>query len=64
MKEIPWKASDTTNTEFDSTGDIQCPKCSALIGKYSWIGINCTCGEFIVPAFYLAKSDVQILKPN
>ena len=40
-------------------GKLCCPHCQHKIGLYSWIGLPCSCGRWIVPAFALAKSKVD-----
>lgn len=42
-------------------GRITCPgaKCGASIGRYSWQGFKCACGEWVCPAFSLHKSKVD-----
>ena len=42
-------------------GNLNCPKCSARLGKYHWHGAQCSCGSWITPAFQLnrAKCDVM-----
>lgn len=40
-------------------GGLNCPKCGARVGNYSWSGATCSCGRWITPAFQfpLAKVD-------
>ncbi|KAK3689133.1 protein-tyrosine phosphatase-like protein [Podospora appendiculata] len=42
-------------------GRLYCPntKCSASVGRYSWRGFKCSCGEWIAPAFSLQNSRVD-----
>jgi len=40
-------------------GKIACPKCKAKIGNFSWVGQNCPCGRWIVPAFHLAENKID-----
>lgn len=32
---------------------IYCPKCSAKVGAQSWTGSQCSCGQWVTPAFKL-----------
>jgi dual specificity phosphatase 12 len=38
---------------------INCPKCTARVGAWSWIGTTCSCNVWIAPAFQIAKSKVD-----
>lgn len=42
-------------------GRLTCPaaKCGASIGRYSWQGFKCSCGEWVCPAFCLQRSKVD-----
>jgi dual specificity phosphatase 12 len=42
-------------------GRLVCPgaKCGASIGRYSWQGFKCSCGEWVCPAFCLQRSKVD-----
>ncbi len=40
-------------------GKINCPKCESRIGNWSWIGSQCSCGEWIVPAYQFTKSKLD-----
>jgi dual specificity phosphatase 12 len=42
-------------------GRLACPasKCGASIGRYSWQGFKCSCGEWVCPAFCLQRSKVD-----
>lgn len=42
-------------------GRLVCPgtKCGASIGRYSWQGFKCACGEWVCPAFCLQRSKVD-----
>ena len=46
---------DTTLSE----GNILCPKCSARIGTFSWAGEQCSCAQWVTPAFKVTKSKVD-----
>lgn len=40
-------------------GPLACTKCGTRYGNYVWSGEQCSCGEWIVPAFQVTKSKVD-----
>lgn len=38
---------------------IYCPKCNYKVGHFSWIGSQCSCGEWIKPSFQFPISRVD-----
>ena len=46
----------------DGQGKINCPKCEARIGQWSWVGSKCSCGEWISPnfQFIISKFDTKL----
>lgn len=44
-------------------GRLMCPgpRCGASVGRYSWRGFACSCGEWVVPAFSLGKAKVDVM---
>lgn len=44
-------------------GKINCDKCSAKIGHFSWTATQCSCGVWITPAFQVHKSKVDKVQP-
>ena len=44
------------------SGRLTCPNraCGANIGKFAWQGMQCSCGDWMVPAIGLAKARVDI----
>ena len=50
---------------LDATGrmsdTIYCPKCHLKIGHFSWIGQQCSCGEWVKPSFQIPKSRVDAI---
>jgi DNA-directed RNA polymerase subunit RPC12/RpoP len=38
---------------------ILCPKCGYKVGHFSWVGSQCSCGEWVKPSFQIAKSRVD-----
>ena len=43
-------------------GRLECPKCKTNVGKYAWQGMNCSCGDWVVPGISLNKSRVDAAK--
>ncbi|KAI8052528.1 dual specificity phosphatase 12 [Syncephalis plumigaleata] len=46
----------------DNEGKIQCPKCLAKLGQYSWSGTQCSCGAWITPAVALHRNRVDAIQ--
>ncbi|KAF9887873.1 tyrosine protein phosphatase yvh1 [Aspergillus nanangensis] len=44
------------------SGRLTCPNtvCGFNVGKFAWQGTQCSCGDWVVPAFSLAKARVDI----
>ena len=42
-----------------ATGRLECPKCRCKVGSYAWRGMQCSCGEWVVPALSLARGKVD-----
>ncbi|KAK5138339.1 hypothetical protein LTR08_003400 [Meristemomyces frigidus] len=40
-------------------GRLECPKCNTNVGKYAWQGMQCSCGEWLVPGISLAKGRID-----
>lgn len=40
-------------------GRLECPKCSTNVGKYAWQGMQCSCGEWVVPGISLSKGRID-----
>jgi dual specificity phosphatase 12 len=45
-------------------GRLECPKCKTNVGKYAWQGMQCSCGDWVVPGISLAKSRIDEVKSN
>lgn len=45
-------------------GRLECPnaKCKNNIGKYAWQGMQCSCGDWVVPGISLAKGRIDEVK--
>lgn len=56
-------APEYLNINGEMEGKIYChntSKCGARVGSWSWHGIQCSCGEWAVPAFQYIKSKVDL----
>ncbi|KAL4873167.1 hypothetical protein BDV12DRAFT_160505 [Aspergillus spectabilis] len=55
------------NTPEDAplSGRLACPNgtCGSNIGKFAWQGMQCSCGDWVVPAIGLARARVDISQP-
>jgi dual specificity phosphatase 12 len=40
-------------------GRLECPKCHTNVGKYAWQGMQCSCGEWVVPGISLSKGRID-----
>jgi dual specificity phosphatase 12 len=40
-------------------GRLECPKCQSNVGKYAWQGMQCNCGEWVVPGISLSKGRID-----
>lgn len=45
-------------------GRLECPKCTTNVGKYAWQGMQCSCGDWVVPGISLAKGRIDEVKSN
>eukprot|EP00744_Colponema_vietnamica_P013889 GILI01019471.1.p1 GENE.GILI01019471.1~~GILI01019471.1.p1 ORF type:complete len:345 (+),score=69.85 GILI01019471.1:69-1037(+) len=55
------EAMDWMTGLHDVEGKIMCPnsKCAQRLGHWHWSGAQCSCGEWVAPAFQLHKSRVD-----
>jgi hypothetical protein len=44
---------------FENSGKIQCPKCHCKLGSFSWSGQQCSCSQWITPAFQFTLSHID-----
>ncbi|KAL2833391.1 protein-tyrosine phosphatase-like protein [Aspergillus cavernicola] len=59
-------ASASPSTEdAPLSGRLTCPNtsCGSNIGKFAWQGMQCSCGDWVVPAIGLAKARVDVSEP-
>ena len=45
--------------QLQGDGGRLCCECGAKLGHWSWTGMRCGCGEWLAPAFSIAKSKVD-----
>lgn len=59
IEPLSWMRS--TLEQGDLEGRLFCPnsKCGSSVGRYSWKGFRCSCGEWVTPAFSLQKAKVD-----
>eukprot|EP00672_Neobodo_designis_P022932 CAMPEP_0174840466 /NCGR_PEP_ID=MMETSP1114-20130205/8696_1 /TAXON_ID=312471 /ORGANISM="Neobodo designis, Strain CCAP 1951/1" /LENGTH=241 /DNA_ID=CAMNT_0016074613 /DNA_START=44 /DNA_END=769 /DNA_ORIENTATION=+ len=58
--EVTAWVSDQANAGGNA-GDLVCPtsKCGARIGSWSWIGSQCSCGQWVNPSFKVVASKLD-----
>jgi len=54
---LSWMRQELEQGKLD--GRFECPKCRTNVGKYAWQGMQCSCGDWIVPGISLAKGRVD-----
>ncbi|KAI9716009.1 MAG: hypothetical protein M1812_005643 [Candelaria pacifica] len=54
---ISWMRPELEQGKTD--GRLNCPKCSMNVGKYAWQGMQCSCGQWVVPAISLARGRID-----
>jgi dual specificity phosphatase 12 len=62
---LSWMRATLEREELE--GRLECPntKCGALVGRYAWQGMRCSCGVWVVPGFSLQGARVdEVLKRN
>jgi hypothetical protein len=55
---------DWLNALGRKSDTVYCPKCHYKIGHFSWIGCQCSCGEWVKPAFQIIKSRIDQCSPQ
>jgi hypothetical protein len=51
---------DTGGNETGNSGKLACTKCGNRVGGWSWIGLSCSCKEWVCPAFQAITSKVDM----
>ncbi|EME84452.1 uncharacterized protein MYCFIDRAFT_187455 [Pseudocercospora fijiensis CIRAD86] len=54
---LSWMRSELEQGKLD--GRLECPKCKTNVGKYAWQGMQCSCGDWVVPGISLAKGRID-----
>lgn len=52
-------SSNAQDPSFVAPWDLKCPKCAAKLGTASWVGLQCSCGAWISPAFKIVAGKVD-----
>ena len=42
------------------SGQLKCAKCQLILGNYSWLGGDCSCGAHMSPAFRVTSGLVLV----
>lgn len=50
------------NLTDELEGRLDCARCHAKLGGYSWRGSRCSCGKWIIPSFHLLINKVDYVK--
>jgi hypothetical protein len=50
---------ETLGPYDSSDGKLICKKCNSRLGSYTWAGVQCSCGQWITPAFQITKSRID-----
>ena len=45
-------------------GRLVCPKCQAVVGRWKWGGLQCSCGVWHTPGFQIPLSRVDRILPR
>lgn len=54
---LSWMRPELEQGKLD--GRLECPKCHTNVGKYAWQGMQCSCGEWVVPGISLSKGRID-----
>lgn len=57
---LSWMRPELEQGKLD--GRLECPKCHTNVGKYAWQGMQCSCGDWVVPGISLARGRVDEVK--
>ncbi|CAH1781057.1 unnamed protein product [Owenia fusiformis] len=60
IEPIKWMENEISEIE----GKIMCPKCSAKLGSFKWMGERCPCGTWVTPAFHINAGKVDRAVPR
>ncbi|KAL3481613.1 protein-tyrosine phosphatase-like protein [Aspergillus californicus] len=61
----PEASSNPSPEDAPLSGRLTCPNasCGSNIGKFAWQGMQCSCGDWVVPAIGLARVRVDVSEP-
>ena len=59
---LSWMRPELEQGKLD--GRLECPKCRTNVGKYAWQGMQCSCGDWVVPAITLSKARIDESLPG
>lgn len=54
---LSWMRPELEQGKLD--GRLECPKCKTNVGKYAWQGMQCSCGDWVLPAISLARGKID-----
>src|ERR1700761_2887725 len=57
---LSWMRPELEKGQLD--GRLECPKCKTNVGKYAWQGMQCSCGEWVVPGISLTRARIDEVK--
>ena len=57
MDPLSWMRPELEQGKLE--GRIECPNCHSNVGKYAWQGMQCSCGDWMVPGISLSKSRID-----
>lgn len=57
---LSWMRPELEQGKLD--GRFECPKCKTNVGKYAWQGMQCSCGDWVVPGISLTKGRIDEIK--
>ncbi|KAK3670500.1 tyrosine protein phosphatase yvh1 [Recurvomyces mirabilis] len=57
---LSWMRAELEQGKLD--GRLECAKCKTNVGKYAWQGMQCSCGDWVVPGISLAKGKIDEVK--
>jgi len=56
---LSWMRPELEQGKLDGRLECPNPKCKSNIGKYAWQGMQCSCGEWVLPAISLSRSRID-----
>jgi len=59
VEALSWMRPELEKGELEGRLGCPHPKCGAAVGRYTWQGFRCGCGDWVAPAFSLQKSKVD-----